>query len=358
MTDLNQLLQHMHDQRASDLHVKAGSPPHIRVDGRLETTPFEKIDAHDIERLALEMVPNERMAEFERTGETDFALSVTGVGRFRVNVHRQRGSIGLVIHRIVPGIPDAYELGLPSAVERLVSEPRGLVIVAGPSGAGKTTTVASMLDRINEDRAAHIITIEDPIEVLHADKKSIVTQREVGTDTPSFAHALQRALRHDPDVIFVGELRDAETTWAAIGAANGGQLVISTMTTTGASESIARIVDMFPQAQQRQVRHALATALRGIVSQRLLERADGKGRTLAVEVLVNTSKAYDCIVEAERALDLDRVIAEGEYHGMQTFDQSLVSLVKDGLVSVREATAVAARPDELRFELQQLGLAV
>jgi twitching motility protein PilT len=356
VVDLNQLLEHLHDQGGSDLHVKAGSAPRIRVDGRLQTGIFEVVDAAALEALADGIVPDNRRADLDESGEIDFAYSVSGLGRFRVNVHRQRGSVALVVHRVVPGIPDVDGLGLPAAVERLAAEPRGLVLVTGPSGSGKTSTVATIVDQINATRDVHIVTIEDPIEVLHADKRAIVTQREVGTDTPSYRHALERALRHDPDVIFVGELRDAETVTAAIAASNTGSLVISTMPTLTAVETIASIVDMFPPAQHRQLRHALGTALRGILSQRLLERADGKGRTPAVEVLVATAKVFDCIVDAERFGDLDRVISEGEYYGMQSFDTSLQHLVKDGLVSVRDAMSVAVNPDDLRIAFQQIGL--
>jgi twitching motility protein PilT len=356
MVDLIKLLTHLHDQGGSDLHVKAGSAPRIRVDGRLQDSDFEPVDAPSLEVLAAEIVPATRRADLDSMGEIDFAYSVSGLGRFRVNVHRQRGSVALVVHRVVPGIPDADSLGLPPAVERLAAEQRGLVLVTGPSGSGKTTTVATMVDQINATRDVHIVTIEDPIEVLHSDKRAIVTQREVGTDTPSYRLALERALRHDPDVIFVGELRDAETVNAAIAAANTGSLVISTMPTLTAAETLSTIVDLFPPSQHRQLRHALATALRGILSQRLLERADGRGRTPAVEVLIATAKVFDCVVDAERLTDLDRVIAEGEYYGMQSFDTSLQHLVKDGLVSVRDAMSVAVNPDDLRIAFQQLGL--
>jgi twitching motility protein PilT len=354
--DLNQLLAHLQDAQGSDLHVKAGSPPRLRVDGRLTVTPLPSPESSELDQLAAALIPSQRRADFERTGECDFAHSVAGVGRFRVNVHRQRGSIGIVVHRIAPGLPEVDTLGLPAVVERLAGEERGLVLVTGPSGSGKTTTVAAMLDRINETREVHIVTIEDPIEVLHIDKRAIVTQREVGTDTPSYVHALQRALRQDPDVVFVGELRDVETVWAALHAANTGHLVVSTMPTLSASESIARLVDLVPAAQHRQLRQALASAVRGIVSQRLLERADGKGRIAAFEVLVGTPKVVDCIVDAERHTDLDRVIADGDYYGMQSFDRSLLHLVKDGLVSVRDAVSVSVHPDELRLDLHDLGL--
>jgi twitching motility protein PilT len=356
LVELHELLRYLQEMRGSDLHVRAGTAPHIRIDGHLRTTPFDSPSAAEMDAMAEELLPPERASELVTTGECDFAHSVAGEGRYRINVYRQRGSTGMVIRRVVPGIPDADALGLPPAVNKLAEEQQGLVLVTGATGSGKSTTVAAMIDHINSTRAAHIITIEDPIEVLHADKQAIITQREIGTDTPSFSHAMDRALRQDPDVIFVGELRDPETVKAAITAAETGNLVISTMRTLGASETVLRLLDFFSPDQQRQVRQSVAGALRGVVSQRLLERADGKGRTPAVEILINTGKVFDCIVDAERHVDLDRVIAEGEYHGMQTFDMALFHLYKDGLVSLRDALAVAARPEDFRIQLQQAGL--
>jgi twitching motility protein PilT len=342
--------------RGSDLHIRVGTAPRVRVDGHLRPSPFEPMDAAALEAMATELLPEQRADDFARTGEADFAYSVSGQGRYRVNLYRQRGSVGMVIRRVVPGIPDADALGLPVAVEKLADEVSGLVLVTGATGSGKTTTVASMIDHINATRAAHVITVEDPIEVLHVDKEAIITQREVGTDTPSFAHAMERALRQDPDVIFVGELRDADTVRAAITAAETGNLVITTMRTIGVGETILRLLDYFPPEQQRQVRQSLAGVLRGVISQRLLERADGKGRTPAVEVLINTAKVFDCIVDPERHVDLERVVSEGEYYGMQTFDQALFHLYKDGLISLRDALAVAHRPEDFRIQLQQAGL--
>jgi twitching motility protein PilT len=233
-----------------------------------------------------------------------------------------------------------------------------LVVVTGPTGSGKTTTVNAIIDRINETRPAHVVTIEDPIEFLHPDKQAIVSQREVGTDTVSFAEAMHRVLRQGPDVVFVGELRDVETVAAALTAAETGLFVLTTMRTTSAAETITRMIDFFAPFQQKQARHSLAAALRMVIAQRLLERADGKGRTPAVEVLVNTPKAYECIVDADRQPALERVIAEGEYHGMQTLDQSLLHLYKDGLVSYRDALSVAREPENLRIALQQSGMPV
>src|SRR5438067_9817508 len=306
--------------------------------------------------MAFSIMPKERAEEFDLTNEADFALSVAGVGRFRVNVFRQRGSVGLVLRRVLPGTPSFESLGLPPVVRRLAEEPRGLVLVTGPTGSGKTTTIASMIDHINETKAVNIVTVEDPIEVLHTDKRAMVNQREIGTDTADYASAMKRVLRQDPDVIFIGEMRDPETVWAALGAAETGHLVLSTLHTTNATETVNRIVDFFPPFQQKQVRLTLASALRGVISQRLLERADGSGRIPAVEVMVMTGRVFERIVEPELADSIEEIIAEGEYYGMQTFDQSLFNLYKNGLVSLRDAMSVASHPHDFRIALQQAGL--
>jgi twitching motility protein PilT len=248
-------------------------------------------------------------------------------------------------------------LGLPPVVEKLAGEPHGLILVTGPAGSGKTTTVNALIDHINEHRAAHIITIEDPVEYLHTDKQSIISQREIGTDTHDPAAALRRALRQGPDVLAISELSDLETVQAALAAGSTGHLVIATLPTQSATETITRLLDFFPPYQHKQVRHLLASSLRAVISQRLLERADGKGRTAAVEVLVNTPKVYDCILDVDRQAALERILAEGEYHGMQTFDQALFALFKDGMVSLRDALSVASQPEDLRIALQQAGLA-
>ncbi|HZQ83615.1 MAG TPA: PilT/PilU family type 4a pilus ATPase, partial [Acidimicrobiales bacterium] len=286
----------------------------------------------------------------------DFAHSVPGLGRFRVRAYRQRGSVGLVFRRVPPGIPSFETLGLPAVVRRMAEEDRGLLLVTGPTGSGKTSTVASMIDHINESRQCNIVTIEDPIEVLHVDKQAIVSQREVGTDTHDYAQAMSRVTGHDPDVIMVGELRDPDTVWAALTAAENGHLVISTMRTTNVTETLARIVDFFPPFQQRQARMTLASALRGVVSQRLLERADGRGRVPAVEVLVSTNRVFDRIADPDAPGDtLEEIIAEGEYHGMQTFDQGLLHLYAAGLISLRDALAAATHIDEFRIALKAAG---
>ena len=357
MAELQELLQYLMEMRGSDLYVKVGSPPHVRIDGRLQPAPFPPVDVAQTEALAREIVPAHRVVELEERGDLDYALSVAGVGRFRVHLYRQRGSIAIVFRRVVPGIPSWERLGLPPIVEKLAAELSGLVLVTGPAGSGKTTTINALIDHINEHRAAHIITIEDPVEYLHTDKLSIVSQREVGTDTHDVADAVRRVLRQGPDVLAVSMLNDLETIEAVLAAASTGHLVLAIMPTQNAAETVNRVIDFYPPHHQKQARHLLASSLRAVISQRLLERADGKGRTAAVEVLINTPKVYDCIVDADRASALERIVAEGEYHGMQTFDQALFTLFKDGLVSLRDALSVASQPEDLRIALQQAGLA-
>jgi twitching motility protein PilT len=263
----------------------------------------------------------------------------------------------MVVRRVPPEIPDLDELGLPPQIERFTEEQKGLVLVSGSPGSGKTTTVAAVIDRINHRRPCHILTIEDPIEVLHADATAIVTQREVGTDTTGYAAALRGGLRQDADVIFVGELLDGDTARAALTAAEVGHLVISTMRASTVADTVTRLIELFPPAEQVQARQSLVATVRGIACQRLLERADGKGRTPAVEILTGTSKVIDCLADPIRLHELDQVLAEGQYHGMQTLDQALVDLVRDGMISLHDALAASADPEDLRIALSQAGVA-
>ncbi len=357
MSQLEALLAHLNEVRGSDLHLKPGAVPHVRVDGQLRAAPFDSLSPGEVESLAESILDPTRAAELAASGQTGSGLSVPGLGRFRVAVHRQRGSLAMVVRRVPPEIPTLEELALPLQVERFADEERGLVLVSGTPGSGKTTTVAALLDRINRTRPCHILTIEDPIEVLHADSAALVTQREVGTDTVSYAEALRSGLRQDADVIFVGELVDAATARAALTAAEVGHLVITTMRATGAADTVSRLLDLFPVSEQDLARQSLVGVLRGIASQRLLERADGKGRTAAVEILVGTSKVVDCIADPARAGDLEQVIFEGQYHGMQTLDQALLELVRDGMVSLRDALATSANPEDLRIALGHAGVA-
>ncbi len=356
VTQLDDLLSYLHEVRGSDLHLKPGAVPHVRVDGQLRPAPFDAPPPGMVEGLATGILDATRQEDLATTGEASSALGVPGVGRFRVSVHRQRGSLAMVVRRVPPEIPELDELGLPSQVERFADEEKGLVLITGTPGSGKSTTVASLIDTINRRRRCHILTIEDPIEVLHTDVEAIVTQREVGSDTSGYAAALRGGLRQDADVIFVGELSDAETARAALTAAEVGHLVISTLRASNVADTVTRLIDLFPATEQAQARQSLAATLRGVVCQRLLERADGKGRTPAVEILTGTAKVIDCIADPIRLHELDQLLADGTYHGMQTLQQSLVELVKDGLISLQDALAASTRPEDLRIALAQAGV--
>lgn len=356
MSLLHELLAHLNEVEGSDLHLKPGSSPHVRVDGQLRSTPFAPVDPGVIDELVAEVLDDDRAVALASRGETSCGLSVSGLGRFRVAVHRQRGSLAMVVRRVPPEIPTLEELGVPLQISRFAQEERGLVLVTGPPGSGKTTTVAAMIDQINRTRACHVLTIEDPIEVLHRDAEALVTQREVGTDTASYAAALHSGRRHDADVIFVGELSDAETAREALTAAEVGHLVISTMRASTVADAITRFIDLFPLTEHAQARQRLVSVLQGMACQRLLERADGKGRVVAAEVLVGTAKVVDVMADPARVGELGQVIAEGQYHGMQTIDQGLLDLVRDGLVSTRDALAASSNPEDLRIALSHAGL--
>ncbi|MEX2294117.1 MAG: PilT/PilU family type 4a pilus ATPase [Acidimicrobiales bacterium] len=355
MSQLADLLAHLVEIGGSDLHLKPGSPPHVRVDGQLRAAPFEPVGPGVVEAVASEVLDAQHLDELERTGQTGSALSVPQVGRFRVAVHRQRGSLAMVVRRVPPEIPVLDELGLPAQVARFADESRGLVLVTGPSGSGKTTTVAALIDHINRTRACHVLTIEDPIEVLHHDVMSIVTQREIGSDTSTYADALRNGLRQDADVIFVGELSDADTARQALRAAEVGHLVLSTLRASTTTEAITRLIELFPSDEQDSIRQSLVSVLRGVACQRLLERSDGGGRVVVAEVLVVTSKVVDVLAQDNRAGELERVIADGQYHGMQSLDQALVERVQAGLVSVPDAIAASSTPEDLRIALSHAG---
>jgi twitching motility protein PilT len=342
----------------SDLHVKVGSPPRVRVDGRLRKLQAPDLRPVDTERMLEEVIPNELVEIFRATHEADFAYSLAGVGRFRVNAYQARGTYGLVFRRVSVGAQSLSELGLPEVVGELSLEPRGLVLVTGPTGSGKTTTLASMVDLVNSYREVNIVTIEDPIEILHSDKKAIVSQREVRQDTADFAVALRAAMRQDPDVILVGEMRDTETVRAALSAAETGHLVFSTLHTIDAAETVNRIVDFFPPHEQKQIRIALSQALRGVVSQRLVRKADGSGRVPAVEVMVNTGRIAEAIVEPLENPPITDLIREGDFYKMQTFDQHLFRLVRDDVVTYDEAMATSSNPHDLTVELKAAGIIV
>ncbi|HEY7281577.1 MAG TPA: PilT/PilU family type 4a pilus ATPase [Actinomycetota bacterium] len=354
-TELSSWLRALVESGGSDLHIKVDSPPKLRVRGRLRRLEHAPLTVQDTEALVDAIVPANRRERFDERGEIDFAYSMPGVGRFRVNAFRQRGSCSIVMRQLRIGGPQIAEIGLPPIVQGLAEEPRGLVLVTGPTGSGKTTTLASMIEHINRTRPVHIVTIEDPIEVLHPDKEASVNQREVGQDTETFLTAIRAALRQDPDVILIGEMRDTETVRAALQAAETGHLVLSTLHTVDATETVNRVVDFFPAEQHHQVRVTLAGALRGIISQRLVPSTDG-GQTPAIEVLVNTGRIAERIVEAGATSEIPEVIAQGAYYGMQSFDQHLLALVRDGAVTLEDALGVASEPHDFQLMLQQAGV--
>jgi len=358
VTSVNDYLEHLVESGGSDLHLKAGGPAFIRVDGDLKpVTHLEPLSPNDTRRLAEEMMGDQIRGRFGAGGEVDFAYSSSGLGRFRVNVFTQRGAVGVVCRRVLSGSSSFEELRMPPVVRKLAEEHRGLVLVTGPTGSGKTTTTAAMIGHVNATRRCHIVTIEDPIEIMHRDDLAIIDQREIGVDTEGYASALRSVSRQDPDVIFIGEMRDLETVTAALQSAETGHLVISTLHTTNARETVNRIVDMFPTEQQNQIRLSLANSLKGIVCQRLVPMATGQGRVPVIEVLVMTSRIQDYLLDPDKLSDLDDAIAEGGYYGMQTFDQHLLQLYADGEVTLRDALAAATSPHDLKVALRGAGLA-
>ncbi len=353
MAELNEVLKIALKGGASDIHIKSGLPPMFRVDGALVPLKnAERLLPDQVETMALSIMNPVQKARFEESRECDLAYGIPGLGRFRVNVFQQRGTIG-VVFRVIPfGVKTIEQLFLPKVVENVAMEQRGLILVTGTTGSGKSTTLAAMIDHINSNRTCHIMTIEDPIEFLIRDRRSLVNQREIGVDTQSFAAALRAALRQDPDVILVGEMRDFETIETALTAAETGHLVMSTLHTLDATETINRIISVFPPYQQKQVRLQLASILKAVISQRLVPRADGKGRVPALEVLVSTARVRECIGDKDRTKEIPDAIAKGyTTYGMQSFDQSLMQLVKGNLVTYDEALKHVSNADDfaLRF---------
>ena len=342
--------------KGSDLHIKAGSPPKIRISGTLVPVESDPLTADQTWTLIRETMPSDVVEQFLSTNEADYALSAPGIGRFRVNAFRARGSAGCVLRLVGDEPMTLADLGLPDVIRRLALEPRGLVLVTGPTGSGKTTTLSAMVDAINETRAVHILTLEDPIEVLHRDKVASVNQRELGTDTHDWATALRAAMRQDPDVILIGEMRDAETVKAALAAAETGHFVMSTLHTTDAKETVNRVIDFFPPFEQKQVRLGLATSLRGIVCQRLMPRADEQGRAVVMEIAVNSPRLAEAIADPDRTDTIEDIIADGAYSGMQTFDQHLLRLVLDGTVTIRAAKLASSNTHDFSVMLKRAGV--
>ncbi len=350
MLDIDAALRHLVSVGGSDLHLKVPSPPLVRHHGELVPIPgSDRLTPADTERALMTMLTDEeRLAEFREEREVDFAYAIEGTGRFRLNAFHQRGTISIVARSIPVTIRTAEELNLPPVISELAEEERGIVLVTGTTGSGKSTTLAAMIDHMNARCSKHIVTIEDPIEFLHRDKRSIINQREVGQDTGSFKRALRRVLRQDPDVILVGEMRDEETVHTALSAAETGHLVLSTVHTVDAPETVNRIIDFFPPHMHQQVRAMIAGTLKGVVSQRLVRSKDG-GRVATCEVLRMTGRVRDMIMDPDQTGRLTEVIAEGAYYGMQTFDQALFAHLKAGRIGMEEAVRAATSPHDFKL---------
>ena len=355
-TQIDSFLHALVASGGSDLHLRVGARPRIRVNGVLEDLRGTGLlTEQDTLQIAANIMRPHMVERFDRGEEVDFAYNAEGLGRFRVNAYLQRDSVALVFRQVANEPMPLPDLGLPDAVRRLAEEQRGLVLVAGPTGSGKTTTLAGMVDHINRTRQCHIITIEDPIEVIHTDHLSSLSQREIGADSPNFASAMRSALRQDPDVILVGEMRDRETVQIALTAAETGHLVLSTLHTTDATETISRMIEFFPADEQRQARVVLAGVLKGTVCQRLVPTSVGETRVPATEIMVVNGRIQSWIVEPSSRGTVQDIIAEGEYYGMHTFDQSLIHLYETGRIDLRTALMAASSPHDLKVALQRLG---
>jgi twitching motility protein PilT len=347
------LLEKMIELGASDLHIKPGIPPVVRVNGKLQRTDFAAPTPREMEEVAHKVLTPLQKDKFESTREVDFAFGVTGLARFRANFYVQRSSIAMVFRHVPVTIQSVDELKLPPVISELAQRPRGLVLVTGTVGSGKSTTMAAMIQAINQNLNASIITVEDPIEFLHRDDKSIINQREVGSDTTSFDEALRHILRQDPNVIMIGEIRDVETMEIALKAADTGHLVLSTLHTIDAAQTINRIISFFPPHHNQEVRYLLASTLQGVVSQRLIRRSDGKSRVAAVEVLVTTGTVRDCIINPDKTTMLTQAMRDGvTSHNMQTFDQALMKLYQDGEITLDDALRASSKPHELTLRLK------
>src|SRR5262245_41505469 len=356
--ELAQVLREGMNRGASDFHLKPKQHAVLRIQGKLlAVDSWPPIETKDLDQMAQAMMTAAQRERYEREGGVDVQYSVAGVGRFRASICKARGSTSIALRTVPYELPSFEDLNLPAIVPKLSMEPRGLILVTGPAGSGKTTSLAAMIHYMNQNRNDHIVTIEDPIEFLHQDKSCIITQREVGTDTPSFADALRICLRQDPDVIMVGEMRDVETIRTVLTLAETGHLVLSTLHTITAAETVNRIIAEFPGAQERQIRGQLAQVLRGIVSQRLIERADGSGLLPAVEVLVQTSTIQRCIEDPARTAQIPQAIAEGkDMYGMQTFDQCVLVHYQKGTITYEEALRASSSPADFEVEVQRLSM--
>lgn len=355
MLDVKALLSDMVLRKASDLHLKVGTVPIFRVDSKLQPTDYEPLGPDDTEKIANEIMSSYHRERFQAHNEVDFAYEAEGLGRFRTNVFRQRGFIGIVMRMVKMDIPSFEELGLPPTLKNIALSERGIILTTGSTSCGKSTTTAAMLDFINQSKRAHIIMVEDPIEYLHRDKKSIVNQREVGIDTESFHGALKRVMRQDPDVIVIGEMRDSESFMAALASSDTGHLVFSTLHTTDSSQAVGRILEFFPLEERDQIRQQLSANLRAVICQRLIPRASGEGVVPAVEIMINNLTVQKLIYE-NKLLKLPAAIETGSDVGMQSFNQSLLNLFNKKLITKEEALAHASNPDALKMNMQGIFL--
>ena len=355
--ELTDLLAAVHRLDGSDLHLRSGATPKIRVSGSLRAVAEVAWSAEQVSRALRESMSATVLRDFDETWEADFAVTADGLGRFRVNAFRSRGQDGAVFRRITDGAVPLEQLGMPDVVRRLALRPRGLVLVTGPTGSGKSTTLSAMVDAINATRPVHILTLEDPIEVVHRDQVATVTQRELGSDTRDWPAALRAAMRQDPDVILIGELRDADTVRAALSAAETGHVVLSSMHTTDARETVLRLIDFFPAHEQPRVRAALSVTLEGVVCQRLVPRLDGEGRVCVMEVAVRDARFAEAVADPDKTHGITDVVASGAYSGMQSFDQHLLTLVTEGSISLDTALVTASNPHDFTVALRRTGWA-
>jgi twitching motility protein PilT len=352
MISMSELFLLMHERGASDLHLTVGSPPVLRIDGVMVPTPFDKLTHETCQSLIFSLLTEQQRQRYEATNELDLAFGLKGIGRLRMNIFRQRGAVGAAVRAIPSSFKTFEEIGLPQVIHDIMKIPKGLVLVTGPTGSGKSTTLASMIDYINENRSCHIVTIEDPIEYVHHHKKAIINQREVGQDTETFGAALRHVLRQDPNVILIGELRDLETIQAALSIAETGHLVLATLHTTDCAQTINRIIDVFPQHQLDQVRVQLSFVLQAVLCQQLLSHSSGTGRVLASEVLMVTSAIRNLIRE-QKIEQVQLSIQTGGKIGMQTMNQSLADLYKSGRCTFQEVLQRSLDPEDLRRLLQR-----
>jgi twitching motility protein PilT len=353
--NLKQMLVEMLNRRASDLHIRVGNRPHIRVNGVLEEIADDPITIDQIDQIVAQILNEKQLERFNRKHEMDLALSVAKLGRFRINLFRQRGTSGVAIRAVNTSVPSFEELNLPKIMHKLAHESRGLIVLTGTTGSGKSTTIASMIEEMNANRRLNILTVEDPIEYIYRDKSSIICQREVGGDTDTFASALRHAFRQDPDVILIGEVRDLETMAIALTAADTGHLVLTTLHTLDVVETISRIISFFPPHQQQQIRLLLGGALKAVVCQRLLSRSDVPGRVPALEVMVNSGAIRECVMDPEKTVDIPELMEQGQVqYGMRTFDQSIMELYKKNMITFDTAMAAATNPDD--FDLRVRGI--